>query len=411
MHYNPHHAKYLQLNQSIEQLQQRIDSIHAELQWHRQFDIAAIQTAYANHNSEWRQQNLQLQSLEQNCSVQQQTLRQTVASQKTLWNPLNWFNAKERAKRKQKAVIITQLDTLTLQINTQKDACSKAARATQDLLRQLEKYHAFKPQLLETESDQCLTKQQLLISQLQRVKQLKAAADSALAMPLANLQNAKAELARQQQTVQLASSLENQLNAAANGYERKLVHEKSEKQLGVSRPASAKQKAERQIISLNRDIAKIEKRLRDLQQDYSRDIRTLVIDGNNMCYQQNRFIGVQAVKAFIETAASQYQIKVVFDASIRRYLNAGSNAIEKMVDPLNQCEFVYVVATKQKADETILGLANEDKYSYVISNDRFKDFAELACVQQNRVIRHEILDNRVFVHSLGIDTYFSEAAA
>lgn len=410
MSYNPHNEKYLQLNQAIEQLQRRIDTIQAGLIWRQQFDIAAKQTAYASHNSKWQQQNQQLQSLEQACSAQRQALQQLVATQKTLWNPQNWFNAEERAKRKQKEEIFTQLETLTVQISAQQNACTTTARATQDVLRQLEKYHAIKPELLTAEANQCLEKQQQLITQLQRVKQLKVAADTELAKPLANLQNAKAELARQQQTQQLAASLENRLNNAANSYERKMMHEQSERQLGVSRPASAKQKAERHIVSLKRDIDKIERKLRELQSEHSRDIRILVIDGNNMCYQHGRFIGVQAVKAFITAATAEYAIKVVFDASIRRHLNAGNKAIEAMVDPQNRCQFVHVVATKQAADETILRLATDDQYSYVISNDKYKDYAELACVQQNRVIRHEVVDNRVFVHSLGIETQFTLAA-
>lgn len=410
MNYNPHHEKFQQLNQAIEQQQQRIDHIHAELLWRQQFDIAAKQTTYTSYNSIWQQQNQQLQSLEQTSSAHQARLQELLASQKSLWNPLNWFNAELRAKRQQVVELNELIASLTNQISSQQDVRNKSARAAQDVLRQLEKYNAIQPHQLTVEAEQCHVQKQLLIDQLERVKQQKFSADTDLAEPLANLQSAQTELAKLQKTQQLAASLENQLNNSPNSFQRKMVHEQSVRQLGVSRPASAKQKAERQIISVNRDIDKIKKRLSEIHVKHRRDIRTLVIDGNNMCYQHNRFIGLEAIKAFIQVAAIEYSIKVVFDASIRRHLNAGNKAIESMVDPQHKCQFVHIVATKQTADETILRLASEDEHSYVISNDKYKDFAELACVEQSRVIRHEILDNRVFVHSLDLKAQFTLAA-
>jgi len=65
----------------------------------------------------------------------------------------------------------------------------------------------------------------------------------------------------------------------------------------------------------------------------------------------------------------------------------------------------HIVATKTKADETILKLATDDQ-SYVISNDRFAEFKDKRPVNDKRVIRHEIVSGKVFIPDLSIfETY------
>lgn len=62
---------------------------------------------------------------------------------------------------------------------------------------------------------------------------------------------------------------------------------------------------------------------------------------------------------------------------------------------------VQVVASRQAADETVLVTASGSD-EYVISNHRFKDYADRPAVSGQRLIRHEIVAGKVHIHDLNL---------
>lgn len=103
--------------------------------------------------------------------------------------------------------------------------------------------------------------------------------------------------------------------------------------------------------------------------------------------------------------ASEYEVVLVFDASIRRTLGGGDSDIR---DVFNKDIQVHVVATSVKADETILDLAGTDETTFIVSNDRFAEFGEKQALRDQRVIRHEIVSGQVMIHDLGITARFKQ---
>lgn len=67
---------------------------------------------------------------------------------------------------------------------------------------------------------------------------------------------------------------------------------------------------------------------------------------------------------------------------------------------------VHVVGTKEKADQTVLALAS-DTTVFVVSNDRYVDYPDQPAVIEQRVIRHEITREKVFIHELGVDRSYA----
>ena len=90
---------------------------------------------------------------------------------------------------------------------------------------------------------------------------------------------------------------------------------------------------------------------------------------------------------------------MIFDAGIRGLCRANIQTIKKKLPDWIE---VHIVATKQKADETILGFASENQHAFIITNDRFSDFKSENAVKQKRLLRHEILTDKVFIHDLNI---------
>lgn len=123
----------------------------------------------------------------------------------------------------------------------------------------------------------------------------------------------------------------------------------------------------------------------------------MVIDGNNLCYEGNRFIGLAAVEALVPLLSRMCAVVVVFDSAIRRLLNTDDSSLQRRLASYAK---VHVVASRRMADETVLDLANGSEFTYVLSNDRFGDFNEKSAVKGGRVIRHEIVNGNAFVHDL-----------
>lgn len=200
--------------------------------------------------------------------------------------------------------------------------------------------------------------------------------------------------------IEQARQLDGKLDRAPNGYERKKIHGRCERELGHGSPARVIRERERLIEGHERTLGKLDDRLRGIARRWERDIRTLVIDGSNLCYAGETFIGLHAIEALLPDLIGRYGVTVVFDASIRRKLSMGDAAIPAAL--AGEAEII-VTLTKTAADETILKLAGDDETVFVPSNDRFLDFPEMAAVASSRLIRHSVTADRVMVEDLGLD--------
>jgi len=95
-----------------------------------------------------------------------------------------------------------------------------------------------------------------------------------------------------------------------------------------------------------------------------------------------------------------YDVIVVFDPTIRSLLQANDSLIKSQ---FNNDIKVHIVTSKRQADESILDIASNDDLCYVLSNDRFGEYKDKEVVMNNRLIQHEIVDQRVMIHDLKIN--------
>lgn len=222
----------------------------------------------------------------------------------------------------------------------------------------------------------------------------------------------RSELSRLEGQIGEAERFDKKISGAANSYERAKLHQECERRFGDGSPRAAIRAIrsqtrslsssigdhERQIGRIRRDMAKTEQRLTKLAAVAARDIDALIIDGNNCCYQGNHFIGLAALIPMTESLAERYAVTVVFDAAIRRLLGVSDDDVRAAFPAVE----VHVVASRTKADETILDAADEPT-AWVVSNDRFGDYRDKKAVKEDRLIRHEIVSGRIFVHDLGVN--------
>lgn len=196
-----------------------------------------------------------------------------------------------------------------------------------------------------------------------------------------------------------AEQLDLELSHASNGYERAKIHEQCEAQLGDGSPKRILRDARGKLRSVNNNIPKLERRIKDAIQKSERIVSHLIIDGNNACYDSGTFIQLRAVRALVSWARDNCRVTVVFDSSIRRNLKADDSDIRRY---LGSSVSVYVSPTKTAADEYILKLAGTDPHTFVLSNDRYAEFHDYNAVAAERVIRFLIADDRIMVNDLDL---------
>jgi len=205
------------------------------------------------------------------------------------------------------------------------------------------------------------------------------------------------------ETIRCARELDEKLSSEDNPYERAMLHNQCENEFGEGRPSRVINYNKKEKRQAERDLSKAQQRAEKVGRIAGRIIRTVVVDGNNMCYEGGKFVGLKPVFVVTRELKKQFNTIVVFDAGIRGLIKSSDSKIKNQFSGFVK---IHIVATKQKADETILDLACDDNFAYVISNDRFGDYNDKEVVRKGRVIRHEILNGRVFIHDLNVRESF-----
>lgn len=209
----------------------------------------------------------------------------------------------------------------------------------------------------------------------------------------------KSEAAALNADISAANRLDQKLDAAANGYERKLLHDECQAKFGTGKPREVIKDRTGQLRRLENNIPKLERRIRDELQKLHRSIKHLLIDGNNVCYEGQSFIGLRGISALLMSLGDRYKTTVVFDASIRAMLKTDSQGIERT---LGSSVSTHVAPTKTAADEYLLKLAEKDENAFILSNDRYAEYHDYDAVKSGRLLRFLIADGKLMANDLDV---------
>jgi len=329
-----------------------------------------------------------------NCKV-----RLSETKTKSLFNPVNWFDEQQKEVRRKKKRIKLELESLEYDERQHRDQMRDSERLLEKYKKECKRYASFDLDGTRSEireKNSLLKDTELRIGKLQR-KRIEV--DKVLAPILRELELYKSEKSKELSVMSKAESYDRELSSASNSYERAMIHERCEIEFGNGRPSRIISNARKRINQIESDMDKTIIRLEEISRKASRIIESIIVDGNNLCYQGNDFIGLLALKAILPVLAKAFEVTVVFDAGIRNLLKARDDEISMSLgDSLK----VHVVATKQKADLTLLKLAEGCDFTYILSNDRFGEFREMDAVRSNRLIRHEIVNGVVMVHDFSL---------
>lgn len=433
MSVNPLKDQLKALTATVSSLHDRRDAIAADLSWFAGFD-----QSQAEHSVDERTQTLD-QLVDERAALILEQKRQTartaalVSAAQLGWNPARWFSA----ARSQAGDALREHRQILDELRKKRAAMSRSISRLEGSLEadrsELAKYRAFdraaaEAELATIDSDiplRELEREQLAVRKKEIDRRLKAPRKElhavhkerdTLTADVTRLEYRARTLAEE---IREAEGIAEQLSRAGSGYDRAMLHKECERRFDDGSPGAVIRarreqvgkirreldSTRRQLAAVERSVVKLEKRIEHIGELGARDVRGLVVDGNNLCYEGQEFIGLAAVEALCGRLAHRYVVTVVFDASIRQRLGSVDAVVRRELAGTK----VHVVASRTGADETILDTA-QDTYVWVLSNDRFREYPDKPAVAAGRLIRHEILNGRIFVHDLGVDEPFATSA-
>jgi hypothetical protein len=406
LEYNPYTARYAGLEASLSAAKNEVRKYRDRLENHSRFDV---EKAFAAHNDAVRESKalkLNLEKISDSIAEQGEWVTRLYRGKQPGLDPRSWFSGERLARKRE----FTEQYRIFNQLRGERDELRQKSDATDarisSLRSELERHRCF--DVLEAEAAIKALNAHIsqLTSDLERLLPMKIEVDRQLIALLRELSNVRLHKNELQREIDDALALRQRLICAADDREREAVREECRRVFRDPRPDVAALRKKAKLAAADRGIAKLEARLKLIAHRANRSITSLVIDGNNLCYQYQDFIGIEALKALVAELSRNYSVIVVFDASIRKLL--GGKRDQEISASFGDTAKVHVVAPREQADETVLGSASESNV-YVISNDQFIEFPDKPAVLDHRVIRHAIVNNRVMVSDLNVEVAFALA--
>jgi chromosome segregation ATPase len=328
--------------------------------------------------------------------------RRLQATQSAKANPLHiwkFFTAEQKRLRIEADRLRRELSAVKQHLASDQEALSKAREEANKARKRFSEHEDFK-------LDDAETRFSSLRLEIERIKIDHVAASEELARVEAKIRphtlehdRLKSELATLKSDMITANRFDHDLSAASNSYERAMIHQKCEAKFGTGRPQQVISAHGRKIRSIENNLPKLERRIHEELKKSERKIEHLLIDGNNTCYDDNSFIGLRGLTAFLAALDNRYKTTVVFDASIRAMLSTDTQGIKRS---LGSAVATHVAPTKTAADEYLLKLADKNENSFILSNDRYTEYHDYDAVKTGRLFRFMIADGKFMATDLDI---------
>lgn len=316
-------------------------------------------------------------------------------------DPRSWISSERSVARRKSIQLASRIAELAHQLATLDalktddglDVVATAAR----LRAELEMYRRF--DVLEARSEVVIRQQEqrVLEGELADLRARKLALDSALAGPCQAHDACQARIRKLQRDIERAEAFDAALGRA-DGAGRRAIHDRCERELGDGSPRRVIQQAKRQLEPLRRDVAKHDKRIKEAVRNAQLDVREVIIDGSNLAYHGEEFIGLRALEALVPILSERCMVTINFDPGFAQQLRMHHRDIRARLPRAS----VHFIPPNMSADPFLLDFVEGKRHAYVISNDRFRDYQDKEAVHQNRILGYAVLNDRVSIPALGV---------
>lgn len=401
---NPFAEKLEKLESEYEEASGLLQDTKMKLAWFQGFNLD--QESLNLQRTERREAEIQarLQQAQQRLTSLGSSAKELNGVASMGFDPRYWFSAERAIAKRQLAGVLQELTALQSKAVAMRAEISDAKKLGRKTQGDLEMARTFDPLLAQS----IIVVQQEILGRIEPqmvgLRARRDALDDVLMEPLGSLRELEAKRGVLMRKISRAEAFNSELSNACNSYERAQIHMRCGNELGDSKPGNVLQQSRGELRSVDGKLAKLRARIDNLTRFATLDIRHIVVDANNLCYEGGRFLRLAALEAMVPILSRKYKVTLIFDANIRRMLKLSSKDIEARFP---NAERVHIVASKRKADETVLAVAGDDPHTFVLSNDRFIDYPDTLAVKEERVLRHEIVGWAAYIHDLQIEAKFA----
>ena len=400
MNYNPYSNEYNNLKQLFENKTLEKKKLLEELNWFDTTDIGNLHFLLKGKEENKNDTQIIITNIETEIDELKSKINYHKKEIKTLFNPFNWFDNNQKFSRRRLNELDKEWDTKLENKADKERELSEIDELINQYKSNIDKYTHFDREETNEKLNKLNYKIVSLDEEVKSIYELKVNVDKKLEPILSQIRELESNISSINYRKNRTKSFENDLDYAENSYEKAMIHEDCESSLGDGSPKKIIRESERTLKKLERDLDKAKKRASIISEKARREIHKIIIDGNNLCYEGNEFVGLKPLLKLTAKLEETYKVIVVFDSAIRSMLKTND---ENINNQFNENIKTHIVATKQLADETILDIASNDIFCYIISNDRFGEYKDKEAVKNSRIIRHEIIDSNIFIHDLNIN--------
>ena len=211
---------------------------------------------------------------------------------------------------------LVELRKLAVQLRATNIKLANRRQRLEEAKSTSDRYATFDRKLVSERLVDLATKLKAHQVEFEKLRTRARAVDAELETPLAEFNAIQTRVARLKGDRTAVERYLHDLNLASDGRERAKIHSECERRFGTGRPSEVLKTIDKELAPKNRTLVKLERRLREIGRRGSIDVRALVIDGSNLCYEDGKLIGLFAIRALCADLTPGLSVAIVFDASI-----------------------------------------------------------------------------------------------
>ncbi|MHA2788798.1 hypothetical protein ACXZ66_06580 [Corynebacterium sp. S7] len=405
MNYNPYTVKVVNLKHDIADFTSALNRLESDLSWFKAFNAQTAEENLESENQNLKAGENESKEIKTKIRSLEKKIKKSEEELKPGWKLWNLLPTTER-KRAKTALEQRhkQLARLNSQLNTSNTKNNATKSKIAEIKNEIDRFNALDEDFIKSEISDLRHKIEVGQKEFSDLKDKEASINQLIEKQVAKLESIAQRIRGLNTELSKARTFEERLNSATNGYERRLIHEECEAAFGSGSPSKEIRRIMKQIESEERNQRKIENRIQDIIEREGQDIQSVVIDGSNLCYDGDEFIGLSALRQLCEEIPEDIHVEVIFDGSILKTLGLRDERV--LHDLLPGTKF-HLDDNPSGADEMILDAASAST-AYVISGDRFADFADKPVVKEDRVLRARFINGTVQIRRMDIRFEYSK---
>lgn len=406
---NPHTEKLQALGQDLEKTRIEHDNVLAQLQWYKSFKfkvkynrLSALRREIDSRQKEYNQAEQAINSLK--AELQSARVKATKG-----FDPFYWISSERIVAERLVKDLEVKTKTSEQSASSLCVAITKLVEEEGKLAPHVKKYQDFNT--LEAESAYSYLSATLdaLKTAIDSEQQSSRRWESMLGEEVRRYDIETQELRKLENNLHIVTGLNDTWQSTTRAEVRRKICNECIDRFGIEwdKPAPLLRSLRAQYNPRKRGLEKLVEHIQRLCKAYARNVQTLILDGNNLCYasqpgRKPKRIGLAALDALVPQLAQNYTVILFFDSEITKMTKM---SIEDIKGRYPQA-IVEVMQGTDRADPSILAAAEHSESSFVISNDVFGDFMHRAAIRNGRVMKHYITGEIVEVRDLNVEVKF-----